>query len=61
MPRAIETEVIVPASLAEVWDGWTTAQGVATFLGPRARIELAVGGPYEIYFDPDARVTPAQG
>ena len=45
MPRVIEKEVIVPASLAEVWDAWTTVQGVATFLGPKARIELAVGGP----------------
>ena len=54
MTRVIQKEVVVPASLAEVWDAWTTARGVTTFLGPSAKLELAIGGPYEICFDPDA-------
>jgi len=54
MTRMIQKEAVVPASLAEVWDAWTTVRGVTTFLGPSAKLELAIGGPYEIYFDPNA-------
>jgi len=54
MPRVIQKEVIVPASLAEVWNAWTTVRGVASFFAPKAKLELAIGGTYEMYFDPDA-------
>jgi hypothetical protein len=52
MSRLIQKEVIVPASLAEVWDAWTTVAGVTTFLVPA--LELAISGPFEMYFDRDA-------
>jgi len=54
MSRLIQKEVIVPASLDEVWDAWTTVAGVTTFLVPAAKLELAIGGPFEMYFDRDA-------
>ena len=54
MPRVIQKQVIVPTSLAEVWDAWTTVPGVTSFFAPKARLELAIGGPYEMCFDPDA-------
>jgi uncharacterized protein YndB with AHSA1/START domain len=43
--------MVVPASLEEVWNAWTTREGVKTFFSSEAKVELAVGGPYEIYFD----------
>ncbi len=44
--------VIVPASAEDVWQAWTTAEGAATFFAPKASIELAVNGDYELYFEP---------
>ena len=48
--KILRKEVVVPASLKEVWDAWTTTEGVKTFFSSEAKIELAIGGSYEIYF-----------
>lgn len=53
-PPAIGVEGIVNAPVAEVWKKWTTSEGVASFLDTPANIELRPGGPFEIYFKPDA-------
>jgi len=52
--RMIRKEVIVNAPVKAVWDAWTTPEGAVTFFAPRANIRLAVGGPYELFFDPEA-------
>lgn len=49
--KILRLEIIVPASLEGVWKAWTTTQGVKTFFSSDAKVELAVGGSYEIYFD----------
>lgn len=54
MERMIYKEAAIAASLRDVWDAWTTRRGVQSFFAPDARVDLAVGGPYEILFDPDA-------
>jgi uncharacterized protein YndB with AHSA1/START domain len=51
--RAIRKEVVVDASLKEVWDAFTTDQGAKTFFAPAAKINLKLGGSYEIYFHPE--------
>ncbi len=51
--KILRREMVVPASLEEVWKAWTTTEGVKTFFSSDAKVELAVGGPYEIYFDLD--------
>lgn len=51
--KAIRKEVIVQASLNQVWEAWTTSAGASTFFAPSAHIDLTVGGPYEIYFFPE--------
>jgi len=38
---------------AEVWRLWTTSEGMAEWLVPKSRIELRVGGPFELYFHGD--------
>lgn len=48
----IRKAVIIPASVDETWQAWTTKEGVTTFFAPEALVELAVGGDYEMYFDP---------
>lgn len=52
--RAVRKEVQVSAAVEKVWKAWTTDDGVVTFFAPKARIELTVGGSYELYFDLEA-------
>ena len=40
----------ITASSAEVWRAWTDQAELATWFGRDARVELRVGGPYEILF-----------
>jgi len=53
MKRVIRKEALVPAPLDEVWRAWTTTEGVTAFFAPRADVQLALGGRYELYFTPD--------
>lgn len=50
--RVVRVEATVDAPSAAVWREWTTSEGAQEFFAPRANIQLAIGGPYEIYFDP---------
>jgi len=47
--RSLDKEALVNASLDEVWHDWTTSEGIASFFTEDCRIELALGGPYELY------------
>ncbi len=49
--RAITKEMTVRAPLDEVWNAWTTVEGLTTFFSNGADIQLRVGGKYELYFD----------
>ena len=51
--RVVRVEGNVDASLSEVWRVFTTSEGAEEFLARKAKIGLAIGGPYEIQFDPD--------
>ncbi len=51
--KSIRGEVAVPAPLKEVWAAWTTEEGARAFFAPECKIELEVGGAYEMYFDPE--------
>ncbi|HTO51691.1 MAG TPA: SRPBCC domain-containing protein [Burkholderiales bacterium] len=50
--RAVRVTGTVAASPAEVWRAFTTSDGVQSFFAQKANIQLAVGGPYEIFFNP---------
>lgn len=52
--RALHKEVIVKAPVAEVWNAWTTTEGIKTFFAPDANVEARPGGPFEIYINPYA-------
>ena len=54
MPKQITFQVVISAPLQEVWKAWTSQEGVVSFFAPACKIELRVGGSYEMYFDPDA-------
>ncbi|MBN2564599.1 MAG: SRPBCC domain-containing protein [Candidatus Eisenbacteria bacterium] len=51
--RVINGEVMVDAPLSEVWNAWTTEEGIKSFFAPACNIELRVGGAYEMFFLPD--------
>lgn len=50
--RAIDKDVLVAASLAEVWAAWTTRDGIRSFFAPDAVVEARVGGAFHIHMDP---------
>ena len=52
--RALDKAVVVSASVDQVWDAWTTREGIVSFFAPDAQVEARVGGPFQIYFDPGA-------
>ena len=52
--RMLRKEVTVPTSLDSAWEAWTTTEGVKTFFASSAKVELRVGGPFEMYFNTDA-------
>jgi uncharacterized protein YndB with AHSA1/START domain len=52
--HVIEYEVTLDAPPAEVFELWSTAEGLKRFLAPGARVDGTVGGLYQITFDPEA-------
>jgi uncharacterized protein YndB with AHSA1/START domain len=50
--RAIDREIVVAATPEQVWDAWTTREGITSFFAPDAKIEARVGGAFEIYINP---------
>lgn len=53
--RSLVKEADVAATPIEVWTAWTSNDGIASWWGPPAsHIELRIGGPFELYFLPDA-------
>ena len=54
MPKTIVVEETIPGSLDRIWNAWTTTEGITAFFASEAKIELKIGGPFELYFAPDA-------
>jgi len=50
--RAIDKEIIVPATLDAAWTAWTTREGIITFFAPDAVVEPKVGGAFHIHINP---------
>lgn len=59
--RVLRHEVLVNASLADVWNALTTSDGLMSFMAPTVRMELKTGGRFDSNYrvgskpdDPDA-------
>jgi uncharacterized protein YndB with AHSA1/START domain len=50
--RSIDKSVVVPATLDQTWDAWTTREGITSFFAPDAKIEAKPGGAFHIYINP---------
>ena len=52
--RRIVKEAVVKAAPEAVFKAWSTAEGIATFFAPEAKVEARPDGPFEIYMNPYA-------
>jgi uncharacterized protein YndB with AHSA1/START domain len=59
--RWVRVEATVKAPVAEVWRVFTTSEGAEEFFAQKANIRLAIGGPYEIQFDPNNEQSGTKG
>ena len=50
--RSVDKSIVVPATLDQTWDAWTTRDGIVSFFAPDAKIEAKVGGAFQIYVNP---------
>ena len=52
--RSLHKSVTVSAAPPAVFEAWTTAEGLAAFLGVTSNVDLSIGGPYELFFMPES-------
>lgn len=50
--RSINKEIVLDATVEQVWQAWTTREGIVSFFAPDANVEARAGGPFHIYIDP---------
>ena len=50
--RAIDKDVVVAATPEQVWNAWTTREGITSFFAPDAKVDARVDGAFEIYINP---------
>jgi uncharacterized protein YndB with AHSA1/START domain len=50
--RAINKEIVVAATLDDVWNAWTTREGIISFFAPDAVVDPRVGGAFHIHMNP---------
>jgi len=51
----LTTKFEVNAPIEQVWNGWTTPDGIKTFFASDCKVELRLDGAYEMYFLQDAK------
>ncbi len=52
LPEA-HASMLINAPIEKVWQAWTTAEGLKSFLAPGNNVDVRVGGRFDIYFFPD--------
>jgi uncharacterized protein YndB with AHSA1/START domain len=48
--KALVIEVVIPASQSEVWNAFTTSEGLSTWLTPNAVVDLRNGGEWTAHY-----------
>jgi uncharacterized protein YndB with AHSA1/START domain len=52
--RSLVKTAVVDADPQDVWSAWTSSEAIAAWWDPpSSRIELRIGGPFELLFAPD--------
>lgn len=52
--RSIEKQMVVSATVDQLWEAWTTRDGIRSFFAPEAIIEPRVGGSFHVHINPYA-------
>ncbi len=52
--KKIVKEIIVKTDPETVWEKWTSKEGITSFFAPDCKIELKIGGAFEMYFIQEA-------
>src|SRR5512142_165549 len=55
--RVLRQEIIVPATLEEVWQALGTAEGLRSWMAPVVDLQLRTGGHWWANYDPAAKIT----
>ncbi len=53
--RTLKKKVLVKATPSQVWNAWTTQEGLAKFFAKQANVEIRIGGAYELFMQPEAQ------
>lgn len=51
--RVLRHEAIVDAPIADVWEVWTTNEGIRSWMVPHGKVDFRVGGEYRTSYSPD--------
>lgn len=51
--RSLHWELVVPATVEEVWRAWSVSEGIAEWSAPGGYVDMRPGGVWEAYFDPE--------
>ncbi len=54
IPSELIFRAEIQASIGDVWQAWTTREGILSFFAPDCLVELNPGGAYEMYFNLDS-------
>lgn len=52
--KELKFEIVIDAPPADVYNAWSTTEGIKTFFAPGGEVELKLFGKYHIYFFPEA-------
>ncbi len=53
MARNVHFQIDLDAPIQQVWNAWTTQEGLISFFAPAVNLDLRPGGAYEIFFNPN--------
>ena len=54
--RVLRQEIVVPASLQDVWETVSTSAGLRTFVAPVTEVEMKTGGHYYTNYAPGSKI-----
>ena len=54
--RVLRQSLVVPATRQQVWDAFTTTEGIRAWMVPVAHADYRVGGAFETSYRPDAKL-----
>ena len=53
-------EAVVEAPLVEMWNAWSTSEGLSAWMAPHAEIDMRVGGLMRANYNPEGRLGDSQ-